>query len=94
MRVVNNEKARAKTYIQNDMRSAITNILNESNEIKGLISQLSHTISGATSGVGNELIGVAQRSLSSLSQSIQYLQQAQQTAAGLDVTEEVPDDQY
>ncbi len=94
MRVVNNDKARAKTYLRNDIGSNMTNIMNESNRVQDLVSQLSQTMSGSMSGIDKDLIGNAQQSLQYISQALQYLQQAYNTAGQLDVTEEIPDEQY
>ncbi len=94
MRVINNEKARSKTYLQNDIGSSITNILYQSNQLQEIISQLSQTLRGSASGVDQNLIASATQALQQFSQTSQYLHQAQSMAAQIDVTEEIPDEQY
>lgn len=94
MRVVNNEKERAKSYLSSDIESNITNILHTSNEIQELVAQLSQIMSGSLSSADQELIGTAQQSLQYLSQAMQHLYQAQNSASQLDTTEEIPDEQY
>lgn len=91
MLVVNGDKERVKIYLRSDAESNITNITHESNEIQMLMSQITQAMSGALSGVDNDLIGKAQQALQSLSQALQSLYEARRLIDQLETREEIPD---
>lgn len=94
MRVVNNKKAQSKTYIGNDLKSNVTNISHESNEIHDTISMLTQILSGSLVGIDRELIGYCQKALQDLSRALAQLNAAASLVSKLDTTEEIPDNEY
>lgn len=57
MEVVNNQKVQARSYIRNDLKSNVTNISHESNEIQNTLAMLNHSLGGSPMGAGSETIG-------------------------------------
>ena len=54
MEVVNNQKVQAKSYIRNDLKSNVTNISHESNEIQNTLAMLNYSLDGSPMGAGSE----------------------------------------
>ena len=94
MRVVNNQKAQAKTYIRNDLKSNVTNLNHEKNELQDTIAILCNLVSGSLVGIDQELIGYCQKTRQELDRAIQQLNMAAGLIDQLDITEEIPDNEY
>ena len=94
MRVVNNKKAQAKTYIRNDLKSNVTNLSHEKNELQDTIAILCNLVSGSLVGIDQELIGYCQKTRQELDRAIQQLNMAAGLLDQLDITEEVTDNEY
>ena len=94
MEVVNNQKVQARSYIRNDLKSNVTNISHESNEIQNTLAMSNHSLGGSPMGAGSETIGYCQKALSDLSQALQKINLAAGYIDQLKTTEEIPDDEY
>ena len=94
MEVENSQKAQAKIYIRNDLKSNVTNISHENDEIQGTIAMLDQLLSGAASGIGDETIGQCQKAMRDLAQALQRFNSAAACVERLKSTEEIPDDEY
>jgi hypothetical protein len=93
MEVVNNQKAQAKISIRNDLKSNVTNISHESNEIQDTIAMLNHFLGGSPMGAESEAIGYCQKALHDLSQALQKINLAAGYIDQLKTTEEIPNDE-
>ena len=94
MRVVNNQKAQAKTYIRNDLKSNVTNLHHEKNELQDTIAILCNLVSGSLIGIDQELVGYCQKTRQELDRALQQLNMAAGLVDQLDITEEIPDNEY
>lgn len=94
MRVVNNKKESARIYLLNDIKSIITNVTHEKNEINTTIAALNNAIGGAPSGIDSSLIGDCKYTQDQLESALQILNRSSEQARSLDTSEEIPDEQY
>ena len=94
MRVINNEKARARIYIRNNIQSCITNITSESNSVYTIMAAISNAMSGSVVGTDHKLRNDCSLVLSDISQALELLYRCIELTDQLDITEEIPDDQY
>ena len=94
MRVVNNRKAQAKTYIRNDLKSNVTNLRHEDSELQDTIAILCNLVGGSRIGIDQELIGYCQKARQDLERALQQLDAAAALTDRLDITEEIPDHEY
>lgn len=94
MLVVNNDKERQKIYLQSNVQSCITNVIDESNKIHETISALHNAVGGSPSGEDSKLIGYCQQVLQQISIVVQNLNQSLQYINDIDTREEIPDEQY
>ena len=94
MKVVNNKKAQAKTYIRNDLNSNVTNINNEISELEDTIAILWNLVGGSIREVDQELIGYCKQARESMAQAIKTTHAVIQLSNQLDVMEEIPDNEY
>ena len=91
MKVVNNEKASAKNYIINDLRSNLTNIGNEKSELQKTASLIQDLTQSSYLRVDQELTGYCGRASEELDRAMSLLQDAMACARELDTTEEIED---
>ena len=91
MKVVNNQKASAKTYILNDLRSNLTNIGKEKAELQNTASLIQNLTQSSYLRVDQELIGYCSRASEELEHALSLLQDALASARELDTTEEIPE---
>ena len=73
MWVVNNNKARAKSYLRCDIESSITNLCDISNHIHDAISAINSIAAGSMSGADQQMIDECQKAISELSKGMQNL---------------------
>lgn len=92
MWVVNNNKERIKSYINNDIESNITNITNEINRIHDLIASINRATAGTASGADRVMIDDCQRALNELSITRQNLFACKNYASQLETREWIPDE--
>ena len=85
--VINPDKERAKAYLRTDIKSALSNIIYESNETQQLISVLMNYTAGSVTGADQRLIAQCQNALPSYSSVISLLNQASALVEQL-ITEE------
>lgn len=91
---VNSDKARAKSYINNNIRSHITNLTHASNEIQKTLAALDRTIGRSPSGDDVRLIGDCQKALQELSVALEGLNNCQEHVRQLNTEEQVEGEQY
>ena len=94
MRVVNNKKASAKTYIRNDLKSNVTNLRSEDSNIQDTIAILCKLVGGSMIRADQEMIGDCQVAREKISLALKQLNTAASLVDMLDTTEEIPDDEY
>lgn len=94
MRVINNDKERAKIYLRSNIQSCVTNVTSESNKLHETISAIQNAVGGSSSGVDGNLIGSCQQALQQISSALQNLNQSIQFVNQIDTREEVPDGKY
>ncbi|MEF2813381.1 MAG: hypothetical protein U0N00_02220 [Oscillospiraceae bacterium] len=91
MRVVNNQKASAKTYILNDLRSNLTNLGHEKSVLQNTASLIQTLTQSSYLRVDQELNGYCTRASEELERAMSLLKEAMAAARELDTTEEIPD---
>lgn len=91
MKVVNNQKASAKTYILNDLRSNLTNIGKEKAELQNTASLIQNLTQSSYLRLDQELTGYCSRASEELEHALSLLQDALASARELDTMEEIPD---
>lgn len=94
MRVINNDKERAKIYLRSNIQSCVTNVTSESNKLHETISAIQNAVGGSPSGADGKLIGSCQQALQQISSALQNLNQSIQFVNQIDTSEEVPDGKY
>lgn len=92
MRVVNNTKANAKTYIRNDLKSNVTNLHSEDSNIQDTMAILCNLVGGSLLRIDQEMTGYCQIARENISLAVQQLNTAASLVDKLDTTEEIPDD--
>lgn len=92
MRVVNNTKENAKTYIRNDLKSNVTNLHSEDSNIQDTMAILCNLVGGSLLRVDQEMIGYCRAARENISLAVQQLNTAASLVDKLDTTEEIPDD--
>ena len=91
MRVVNNQKASAKTYILNDLRSNLTNLGHEKSELQNTAPMIQALTQSSYLRVDQEMNGYCTRAAEELERAMSLLKEAMAAARELDTTEEIPD---
>ena len=91
MRVVNNQKASAKTYIINDLRSNLTNLGHEKSELQNTASLIQNLTQSSYLRVDQEMGGYCSQASEQLDRAMSLLKEALEAARELDTTEEIPD---
>ena len=94
MRVINSEKEQARIYLRSDIDNVITNVTHESNEMHNTVLALNDVLSGACSGMDARFLGSCQKVLQDLSMALQALNHCRELVNRIDVSEEIPDEQY
>lgn len=84
----------AKTTILNDIKSNDTNLTHEITEIENIINMLNSLVGGSYLRADQEMIELCQRAISKLKNAVGNLRSAQDLSRQLDITTEVPDNEY
>lgn len=91
MRVTNNQKATAKTYIINDLRSNLTNLGHEKSELQTTASMIQNLMQSSYLRADQEMNGSCTGAASQLDRAMSLLKEALAAARELDPTEEISD---
>ena len=91
MWIQNNDKERIKSYIKSDIESNITNLMDSSNKIRELMSEILYAVGSSASGADQKLLDDCQRALQVIETALCMLYDSKSIADQLDTKEWVDD---
>ena len=91
MKVVNNSKASARTCIINDLKSNLTAVGHEKEELGGTASVVLNITQGSYLRADEEMSAFCTKASEELERALSLLKEALTSARELDTTEEKPD---